>query len=79
MVITHYLWLMLGSSLFFTPAHSHGHGEVHGLRGMASAEVSSALNAGSFARSWKVARNGVESTFDMDNSRLETKDFTLPL
>ena len=75
----HYLWLMLGSSLFVAPAPSHGDGEINGLGGMTSAEIGSALNAGSFAEPWNGACNGVASIFDMDNPRLETRDFTLPL
>ena len=60
-------------------APSHGDGEIHGLGGMASAEIDSALNAGSFAEPWNAARNSVASIFDMDNPRLETRYFTLPL
>ena len=46
---------------------------------MTSAEIGSALNVGSFTEPWIAARNGVASIFDMDNPRLETRDFTLPL
>ena len=70
---------MLGNSLFVTPAPSHGGGEIHGLGGMTSAEIGSALNAGSFTEPWNAARNGVAPIFDIDNPRLETRDFTLPL
>ena len=70
---------MFGSSLFVAPAPSHGDGEINGLGGMTSAEIGSALNARSFAEPWNAARNGVVSIFDMDNPRLETRDFTLPL
>ena len=75
----HYLWLILGTSFFVTPAPSHGDGEIPALGGMTSAEIGSALNVGSFAEPWNAARSGVASIFDIDNSRLETRDFTLPL
>ena len=47
----HYLWLMLGNSLFVAPAPSYVDGEVHSLGGMTSAEDGSALNAGPAAKS----------------------------